>query len=192
MLAWSEQFETHIPLVDEQHQYLFVLLNRLTDSFESGTPSSEMVAQTLQELSDYANKHFSDEEALMLEQHIDERHLFIHRMEHQSYRYDLEQLQWHNYADEDEVQLAERLVRFITSWWVYHILGVDMVMAAQVHAIQKGIPPKQAFETHKKIERDAVTTQLILNAVLELWRSATEHCRVLEAKLAEYQKSGEV
>lgn len=184
MLVWSEHFETHIKTVDEQHQGLFNVLNKLTDSFESGVPSEDMVMQTLQKLMDYAAQHFSDEEAMMTELHIDAHHLSIHRMEHQSFRYDLEHLQLHSNADEDEVQTAERLVRFITSWLVYHILGVDMVMAAQIHAINGGMSAQQAYETHKKIERDSVTTQLILDAALDLWRGATEHCRILEAKLA--------
>ena len=184
MLAWSDCFKTDIELVDEQHQGLFVTLNKLTDSFESGMPSEETVMQTLQELMDYANKHLNDEEVMMQEHHLDERHVSIHKMEHCSFRYDLEHVQLHSSADEDEVQTAERIVRFITSWLVYHILGVDMVMAAQVHAMEQGMSPEQAYETHKKIERDNATMQLILKATLELWHTATEHCRILEEKLA--------
>ncbi|CAG1022586.1 Bacteriohemerythrin [Patescibacteria group bacterium] len=188
MLIWSEYFATGITTVDDQHQRLFELLNRLIKSFEVGMPDEDMIASVLQELLDYANQHFSDEETLMTEHHIDERHLSIHRMEHKSFNYDLQKLQLHTNVDEDEVQTAERLVRFITSWLIYHILGIDMIMAAQLRAIEQGLSPQQAYESYKKIGRDATTTQLILDAVLDLWRGSTEHCRVLEAKLASYQK----
>lgn len=183
MLVWSDHFETKIELVDTQHQRLCSLLNKLGDSFAVGTPSEEVVAQALQELLDYANQHFSDEEALMQSHHIDARHFTLHRMEHNSFIYDLSRLQLHSNVDEDEVQTAERLVRFITSWLVYHILGIDKLMAAQIFAIEQGMTPEAAYLANKTANRDAATTQLILDAVLELWRSSAEHSRVLEAKL---------
>lgn len=189
MLAWSKPFETGIELVDSQHKRLFVLLNTLADSFSAGTPSEDVVAQTLKELLDYAHQHFTDEEALMTRHHIDSQHLSVHHMEHNSFTYHLGRLQLHTSADEDEVQTAEKLVRFITSWLVYHVLGIDKVMAAQIRAIEKGMTPQEAYAAHKTIGRDTVTTQLILDAVLELWRGATEHCRVLEEQLAAYKEA---
>lgn len=183
MLEWSEHFETHIELVDSQHEGLFVLLNKLADCFAIGVPSEEMVEQTLQELLDYAHQHFTDEEAMMKERNIDPQFFALHHMEHNSFIYDLSRLQLHSNADEDAVQTAENVVRFITSWLVYHILGVDQIMAAQLRAIEQGMTPEAAYQANKSIHRDMATTQLILNAVLDLWRGTTEHCRVLEAEL---------
>ena len=189
MLAWSKPFETGIALVDSQHKRLFALLNTLADSFSTGTPSEAIVAKILQELRDYAQQHFTDEEALMTSQHLDSQHIAIHHMEHNSYIYHLGRLQLHTNADEDEVQTAEKLVRFITSWLVYHVLGIDQVMAAQIHAIEQGMTPQEAYSVHKTISRDVATTQLILDAVLELWRHTTERCRALEDELASCKKA---
>lgn len=183
MLVWSELFETKIELVDTQHQRLCQLLNTLADSFTVGIPSEEIVEQALQDLMDYTNKHFTEEEALMKEHNIDSRHFTIHHMEHNSFVYDLSRLQLHLNVDENEVQTAERLIRFITSWLVYHILGVDKLMAAQIFAIEQGMTPQEAYIANKTLTRDAATTQLILDAVLDLWRGTAEHCRVLEEKL---------
>ncbi len=183
MLEWSDRFETQIELVDTQHQRLCVLLNKLCDCFSVGSPSEEMVAQTLQELVDYSHQHFTDEEAMMKEHNIDPHFFALHHMEHNSFIYDLSRLQLHINVDENEVQTAEKLVRFITSWLVYHILGVDQIMAAQLRAIEQGMTPEAAYQANKTIARDAATTQLILNAVLDLWRGTAEHCRVLEEKL---------
>jgi hemerythrin len=188
MLTWSERFETKIELVDTQHQRLCALLNKLADSFEQGCTNEAMVEYTLKELLDYANLHFTDEEAMMQAHHIDERHFNVHHMEHHSFFYDLSRLQLHDSVDEDEIQTAEKLVRFITSWLVYHILGVDKVMAAQISAIEHGMSPAQAYEKFQTIPRDTQTMQLILDAVLDLWRGTTEHCRLLEKKLANKNK----
>ena len=119
----------------------------------------------------------------MKNHNLDSHYIAIHHMEHNSFIYDLSRLQLHISADEDEVQTAEKLVRFITSWLVYHILGVDQLMAAQIRDIEEGMTPEQAYEANQTISRDVGTTQLILNAVLDLWRGTAEHCRVLEEKL---------
>lgn len=185
MIEWSERFETQIELVDTQHQRLCALLNRLADRFTNGSPSEDEVAQALQELLDYAHQHFADEEEMMKSYQMDPHYLAIHHMEHNSFIYDLSRLQLHINVDENEVQTAEKLVRFITSWLVYHILGVDQLMAAQIRAIEQGMTPEAAYQTYKTMARDATTTQLILNSVLDLWRGTAEHCRVLEEKLAD-------
>jgi hemerythrin len=185
MLVWSEHFETKIELVDTQHQRLCALLNKLCDCFSDGkTPSEEVVAKTLQELLDYSHQHFTDEEEMMKTYNMDPHYMALHHMEHNSFIYDLSRLQLHINVDEDEVQTAERLVRFITSWLVYHILGVDQSMAAQIRDIEQGMTPQNAYKANKAIRRDPVTMQLILDAVLDLWRGTTEHCRVLEEKLS--------
>ncbi|MCX7068278.1 MAG: hemerythrin family protein [Methylococcales bacterium] len=183
MLVWSERFETKIELVDTQHQRLCALLNKLCACFDSGVPSEETVAEALQELLEYSQQHFTDEEEMMKNHNLDSHYIAIHHMEHNSFIYDLSRLQLHISADEDEVQTAEKLVRFITSWLVYHILGVDQLMAAQIRDIEEGMTPEQAYEANQTISRDVGTTQLILNAVLDLWRGTAEHCRVLEEKL---------
>jgi len=183
MFQWSERFETKIELVDTQHKRLCDLLNTLAKKFTVGSPSENEVEQVLKELSAYANLHFTDEEELMNSYHLDPYYLALHLMEHHSFIYDLEHLQLHINLDENEIQTAERLVRFITSWLVYHILGMDQVMAAQMRAIDQGMTPAAAYQSCKDLKRDAATTQLILNAVLDLWRDTAERSRVLEEKL---------
>ena len=189
MLEWSEHFETKIELVDTQHQRLCTLLNKLADCFTVGTPSEDMVAQALQELLDYTHQHFTDEEAMMQAHNIDPHFFALHHMEHNSFVYDLSRLQLHINVDENAVQTAEKLVRFITSWLVYHILGVDQIMAAQLRAIEQGMTPQQAYQTNKTIDRDPATMQLILNAVLDLWRGTAEHCRIVEEELLALKQS---
>ena len=62
-------------------------------------------------------------------------------------------------------------------------MGVDQIMAAQLRAIELGMEPKHAYDNYRTIPRDSKTMQLILDAVLDLWRGTAEHCRLLEEKL---------
>lgn len=185
MLKWSSHFETGIALVDAQHKRLFELLDALSGKFVDRTPTQAEVEETLAELVEYAKRHFHDEEGLMAEYALDARFLSVHHMEHHSFYYDLERLQADLSFDEYASQTAEKLVRFMTSWLVYHIVGTDQCMAAQMRAIDQGAAPDAAYAAHQDMKRDPVSTQLILNAVLNLWRDTAEHARVLEERLAE-------
>jgi hemerythrin-like metal-binding protein len=190
MLKWSSHFETGIALVDAQHRKLFELLDALSGKFIDRTPTQAEVEETLAELVEYAKLHFHDEEELMGTYRLDEHFLSIHHMEHHSFNYDLSRLQADLSYDEFASQTAEKLVRFMTSWLVYHIIGTDQCMAAQMRAIDQGVSPEAAFTSYKDMKRDPVSTQLILDAVLNLWRETAEHARVLEVRIAELSRDG--
>lgn len=184
MLAWSDHFATKIEIVDTQHKKLFELLNLLPESVASGTPDPVMIEQTLKELMAYADKHFVDEELLMAHHHLDPRHINVHRMEHKSFMYDIQNMWEHLSLEEDLAEVSEKLVRFVTSWLTYHILGIDQVMAMQIFAIHHGDTPEHAYELRNRVKYDATTTHLMLDSVLGLWHMSMERCHKLEAKLA--------
>lgn len=184
MLAWTYRFATNIELVDTQHKRLFDLLNILADNFQKKEPSEALIEDALQQLVSYAEKHFTEEEGLMDEYRLDTRHVKIHRMEHHSFMYEIERIRTHLSAEEG----LEKLISFITSWLTYHILGIDQVMAAQVFAIQKGMNPEQAYDSHHVIPYDSVVTHMMLNSVLELWHNSMARCYKLEDKVTALQE----
>ena len=184
MLTWSDSFATKIESVDLQHRILFDLLNKLADCFAQGGPDRPIVNDTLQELFAYADKHFVDEELLMIHNKLDLRHINLHRMEHKSFIYDTKSMWEHLFTEEDLAEVSEKLVRFITSWLTFHILGIDQAMAAQIFAIQQGATPAQAYEAKNTRKYDSTVTHLMLNSVLDLWHMSLERCHKLEEKLA--------
>lgn len=191
MLLWSDTFATHIELVDAQHQKLFELLNSLSDSFKQGEPSEVVVNGILQELVAYADQHFVDEELLMAHSKLDPRHLNIHRMEHKSFIYDTKNMWEHLCTEDDLIVVSEKLIRFVTSWLTFHILGTDQIMAAQLFAIHRGATPEQAYEARHTIKYDAAVTRLMLDSVLDLWQMSVERCHKLEEKLAALNASND-
>ncbi len=184
MFVWSEKFETKIDIVDTQHKKLIELLNELYESLDTGELGEVKLDNILKQLLEYADKHFIDEEMLMLQNHVDDRHRSLHRMEHQSFIYDAKQMRTHLSPDESIIELTEKLTEFVTSWWTYHILGMDQIMASQIAAIHRGMTPEQAYETNPGAHHDVETTRLLLNAVIDMWRKATERCYKLEEELA--------
>lgn len=188
MIAWSDCFATNIEIVDSQHKKLFELLDNLAESYNKNGPNEMSIDEVLRLLVAYADKHFVDEELLMLHSKIDTRHYNIHRMEHKSFMYDVDNMWTHLSSEEELLELTEKLVCFITSWLTYHILGTDRVMATQIFAIQQGYTPEKAYEHYKTIQYDPVIARLMLDAVLNLWRASAERCLKLDEKLSALTK----
>jgi hypothetical protein len=46
----------------------------------------------------------------------------------------------------------------------------------------------EAYEVAQKVKQDHEGTQLMLDSVLELWRSATERCHALEKELSLFKE----
>ena len=189
-MQWLSSFDTHIDIVDKQHKKLFDLLKVLSAHFENEQINNELLNHTFNEMSRYAQQHFIDEEQLMQHHNLDDRHIRLHRMEHNSFMYDTQQLgiqlSSEQYLDESTLKkLLEKTIGFITAWLTYHILGMDQMMAGQIRAIEQGAKPEMAYNVFRHIEYDAQTTRIILNSVLKLWHISTERCHELEKELAE-------
>lgn len=63
IFPWNPNFETGIEVVDEQHRKLVAILNRMAQQYIEGATESQ-TRQILTELADYADYHFTTEEAV--------------------------------------------------------------------------------------------------------------------------------
>jgi hemerythrin len=185
MFPWSEHFETHIEIIDTQHKRLVAILDKLCVAVNNHDLSQELLDQILKELVEYTIYHFTDEEKLMLENHVSEKHVLLHKMEHHSFTYDVERMCNYFSSETSALEIGENLVQFITAWLTYHILGMDKLMAFQIDDIKKGINPEGSYQNHKKAEFDSVTTRLLLDAVLKMWKASNDHSLRVEQQLAQ-------
>lgn len=184
MLQWSDKFETKIEFIDKHHKNIFDLLNELSQCCEYQFATADTVSKALERLNVYSHKHFMAEEALMNKLQLDERHIREHQMEHRSFMYDVERLSMYADAPDNLIEMTEKLVEFIAHWWTCHILGVDRIMTLQLFDVRKGMAAAEAYEAAQKVKQDHQVTQLMMDSMLELWRSATERCHALEKELA--------
>jgi hemerythrin-like metal-binding protein len=166
-LTWSERFVTGMPLVDEQHQRLFVL----TDAFSklcanhAEVPRADLHA-VVDELARYAQTHFADEEGLMVAAGVDHRFVEAHRGQHARFLRDVAHMRASRFLDAPETTRV--LLRFLLHWLAFHILGADMQLARQVERLQRGEPAAQAFVAEvREVEGPA---QLLLGALDDLMR----------------------
>jgi len=158
---WNANFETDLPSVDEQHHRLVDLINALGEHLNHDEVSDRDLEGLFRELVDYAGYHFSEEEALMREAGLDDRHIDRHIAKHRAFIDELMLLK-HN-ARGDVASIATEVLDYLIHWLTYHILGQDQNMARQIHAVRGGQDAATAFEADEQREDHAL--QPLLDAV---------------------------
>ncbi|MCK7492479.1 MAG: hemerythrin domain-containing protein [Comamonadaceae bacterium] len=66
ILVWNEDYRVGLDEVDQQHQGLVDMINRLDAAISDGEPS-DVIVRLLADLKSYTHYHFSTEEHLMRE-----------------------------------------------------------------------------------------------------------------------------
>ena len=117
-LQWNETLATGIPVIDEQHKQIVVMVNQLRDAIEAG--DSEAAGQIIPKMVDYTVFHFTFEEELM--EMANYSFLPVHRHVHQLFTKRIPEFQKRYAAGEDVlVELHNMLVR----WLANHIQNED-------------------------------------------------------------------
>lgn len=163
------------------------MINDLAGELEQGDISQEHVDAALDNLVEYANQHFVDEEREMVHHDVDARHIKLQRMEHSSFFYDVNRLR--SYVNEGELEdQYEGVLQFTASWLVYHTLRTDQKMALQIHAMEAGKSSSEAFDYAEHHPLSPAVYQKIIEAVVHLWTDALERVNELEKKQAEVSR----
>ncbi|MDF1588544.1 MAG: bacteriohemerythrin [Gammaproteobacteria bacterium] len=142
IFPWNKHFFTGISLVDQHHQKLVNILNRLANriAFQS---SKDEIHGLFDELSDYVIYHFDAEEKIW-NAYLEHDDLSLnHKDEHQQFSDQLAQLK-HAIDAKPEDELLSSTLRFLTRWLVSHILKNDLYMAYVIRFIKTGSTTEQA------------------------------------------------
>jgi len=161
--VWNARFETGISSVDEQHRRLVEIVNAMGDALISGSATEGSLAGTFEELARYAQYHFAEEEALMLQANMLDSQISQHQQHHQQF---VDQLtgMWSGRAEFQNP--AEVLHGFLSSWLTFHILEEDHSMARQIEHIEHGMSPQKAFEMDSAVTQATDSASAILLAAM--------------------------
>ena len=121
---WMSRLEVGVQVMDEQHQGLFAIINRLWDAFQE--EDEQGLKAVLGALIDYAETHFQVEEDLMARTSYGdrERHLALHA----EFRAKVRELEWRREVAPHSVGL--QLLEFLRDWLVHHIGQEDRKLGA--------------------------------------------------------------
>jgi hemerythrin len=181
---WDQYFVTGLTEIDDQHHRLVDLINQFGTLLADNVVHSEDVERLFNELADYADYHFKEEEELMIATKLDARHVNRHIDVHKRFLDDVSLI----YSDlaSNKADRAESFLKFLINWLAYHILGQDQDMARQVKAMQSGMTADQAFSNLEQ-ERVRSTEPLIeaLHGLFEYVSKQNKELKQLNESLEE-------
>lgn len=117
---WSPEYYTGNKKVDEEHQKLFEIVNKLHDAMKKGH-GKDVLKNTLDELIKYTIQHFTDEEFFMLSKR------YPRYQEHKKIHKDLTDKVKDLRAKfvSGDVNINIELLHFLNQWLAHHIKGED-------------------------------------------------------------------
>ena len=120
-LSWRNEYRIGVERIDEEHRYLFDLINAFHDTHVGGTNRSAL-GQILNRLVLYAEQHFRHEEAIMKAEAYPAyvEHCVLHEDLYLTIYRLSEKLAAGSLRDDMET------VRFIRSWLMTHIVQHDL------------------------------------------------------------------
>lgn len=120
LVEWKEDYSVSVENFDNQHKKLFDLINNLHDAMKKGA-SSAVIPGIIDELFDYTQKHFSNEEELFVRYNYPEfenqknaHTTFLNKIS--EFKKDFES---------GKLGLSIEIISFLNDWLVSHIKGAD-------------------------------------------------------------------
>lgn len=125
MFTWSENYATGIREIDMQHKKLVSIGAKLEDMLNTGDSVDyyDYILETLEELKDYTEYHFSFEEKKMEE--CGYENFEQHRMEHLYFVKRIDRLSMQD-IDSSQLGVITETLNFLAKWLFSHILNADM------------------------------------------------------------------
>ena len=123
---WNDSYLLGIPMIDNQHKKLFVILDNL-ETLNQKQEKSEMHS-LINELQNYVIYHFKTEEDLMVKSQSP--NIDLHVMEHELFRKKVEEFH-HSYYNNNE-ELLNEMISFMRKWLIIHISGTDAEYADSI------------------------------------------------------------
>ncbi len=155
---WDNKYVTGLEAIDAQHHHLVDIINQYCDLLTNNSLKKSVVDETFNELASYAIYHFQEEEVLMKAVSIDSRHYNEHKNEHDDFLKDVS-ARYSNIDPEDK-SATESLLSYLSTWLIVHILGSDQNMARQIHAINSGADPSEAYANEEHEQSSSTSTLL--------------------------------
>lgn len=128
--VFTDKFKTGIAIIDEEHKKLFDIIGNIYKAIgaELVHDKFDLILDILDELKDYTQVHFADEENYMKE--IGYEGLAQQQILHEKFIETLNDVNLDHVDDNQEEYLYE-VLGFLQNWLVNHILKVDKLIPQQ-------------------------------------------------------------
>jgi len=118
LVTWEESYAVGVPLIDEQHKELILIINKLIYAINENL-NKELLLSLFDKLYNYANYHFKSEEQYFYRLNAPDTEL--HKLQHKHF---IEQLNLMRQSFNSN-DISHELLWFLTDWLLIHIQDED-------------------------------------------------------------------
>ena len=129
LMNWTESYSVGVTSIDEQHQKLFDVVNRLQLSMKEGR-AKETFSELLRAVAEYAIYHFLNEENYMRQ--LEYPGMDDHKAQHDTFVAKVLELQ--SQMEQGRLFLSIEMISFLSDWIHDHVLGTDQELGPFLHA----------------------------------------------------------
>ena len=126
MYEFTEDCMIHIEKIDEEHKKLFQLINEASELANKTDSVLSLALKVIDELKDYANTHFANEEAYM--ESINDPELPLQKKEHAAFKTKINEFKIDDSSDAAAKESLNELIKYLVRWLYHHILSSDMMI----------------------------------------------------------------
>lgn len=129
MFQFTKDCLIGVEQLDREHEHLFALLNSILDMLNNHYVPDRywQVKELLQELDDYAEQHFENEESYM--EKICDPELIIQRSQHMMFRNKVRNWTFMDIDEfEEQSELLQEMMIFLAEWLYQHIIASDTMI----------------------------------------------------------------
>lgn len=129
MFEFTKDCVLGVEQIDNEHRHLFELINRGIQMLDDGYMYDRYgeIKDLLEELNDYAERHFEDEEIYM--EKIRDPELLLQRAAHVTFRDKIREFSFADIDDlEEQQKLLENLMAYLAKWLYHHIISSDILI----------------------------------------------------------------
>lgn len=119
LIEWNEKLSVKVPRFDEEHKKIIIMINSLHDAMKAGK-GKELLEKILNESTEYALKHFANEEKLMVQYKYPEYK--EHKALHDEFGKKVVELRR---LHEKQALQSGQLLKTLQEWLIKHINDVD-------------------------------------------------------------------
>ncbi|MDR3585207.1 MAG: hemerythrin family protein [Desulfosporosinus sp.] len=127
MLVWKPEYSIGVQLIDEQHKYLFEIIDSVFElskcDFRVG--KYDRIALIIQDLCQYAKFHFVTEEEYMIR--INYKGYSSHKADHNDFTEYINKINLEK-VEEDPQKYITDILSFLLNWLLDHILMKDKLI----------------------------------------------------------------
>ncbi len=162
-LIWTDEFNIGITLIDEEHQRLFTIINRLFALEAEEKKNKRACQEGIKYFKEHAMKHFSDEEKYM--ELIAYEDLETHRRLHRGFRENtLPALEKELIREDYSPSSVDHLLAVCAGWLIGHTLTEDKAITGEKISKWVNLLPEQELASMEQVILKLVQSMFHLKA----------------------------